>query len=348
MGARARRCRARSTRDARQPPLPARRRAAAGDPRDPAPRRSRAVRRAARRRAGAASARGARPARRSAPRPLVLCAKGHRGRARGRCSPRSPPPCCPGWPVAVLSGPTFAAEVAAGLPTAVTLACADAALGHRARRAARPARPSAPIPVADVVGAGSAGRSRTCWRSPRRRRRARRSARMPAPRVITRGFAEMRRYGAALGARAGDAGRPVGARRSRPDLHRAGVAQLRARRRARRGAERGRGARRERRRRRGRGDRADPRGERGGARHRPADGRRRRRPRRRRGERRRRHRPPARPPAPPRGVTARSRRCAVPVPRPFRAGPAPRAQACRGVLTGNQKSTATPRRSQSP
>ena len=34
-------------------------------------------------------------------------------------------------PVAVLSGPTFAIEVARGLPTAVTLACVDASLGER-------------------------------------------------------------------------------------------------------------------------------------------------------------------------------------------------------------------------
>jgi len=37
----------------------------------------------------------------------------------------------PGVPLAVLSGPTFAKEVAAGLPTAVTLACADGPLGEQ-------------------------------------------------------------------------------------------------------------------------------------------------------------------------------------------------------------------------
>ncbi len=36
----------------------------------------------------------------------------------------------PGAPLAVLSGPTFAREVAAGLPTAVTLACAEVDLGR--------------------------------------------------------------------------------------------------------------------------------------------------------------------------------------------------------------------------
>ena len=46
----------------------------------------------------------------------------------------------PGSPIAVLSGPTFAHEVAAGLPTAVTLAVEDAALGERLVARHRPAR----------------------------------------------------------------------------------------------------------------------------------------------------------------------------------------------------------------
>jgi glycerol-3-phosphate dehydrogenase (NAD(P)+) len=41
----------------------------------------------------------------------------------------------PGATVAVLSGPTFAIEVARGLPTAITLACTDAALGEALVRA---------------------------------------------------------------------------------------------------------------------------------------------------------------------------------------------------------------------
>jgi glycerol-3-phosphate dehydrogenase (NAD(P)+) len=64
--------------------------------------------------------------------PLVLCAKGIdrggfflsdiAGEAR------------PGAPCAVLSGPSFAADVAAGLPTAVTLACPDEAEAERLAR----------------------------------------------------------------------------------------------------------------------------------------------------------------------------------------------------------------------
>ncbi|MFP3422562.1 glycerol-3-phosphate dehydrogenase, partial [Bacillus sp. SIMBA_161] len=41
----------------------------------------------------------------------------------------------PGRPVAVLSGPTFAREVAMGLPTAVTLAARDPVLGEMLAKA---------------------------------------------------------------------------------------------------------------------------------------------------------------------------------------------------------------------
>ena len=37
---------------------------------------------------------------------------------------------CPASPVALLTGPSFAADIARGLPTALTLACADAAAGQ--------------------------------------------------------------------------------------------------------------------------------------------------------------------------------------------------------------------------
>jgi glycerol-3-phosphate dehydrogenase (NAD(P)+) len=62
--------------------------------------------------------------------PVVLCAKGIE---RGSCALMTEvvAETLPGAPVAVLSGPTFAKEVAAGLPTAITLATTDAALGAR-------------------------------------------------------------------------------------------------------------------------------------------------------------------------------------------------------------------------
>lgn len=56
--------------------------------------------------------------------PLVLCCKGIE-RGSGKLMTEVVADVLPGRPVAVLSGPTFAAEVAAGLPTAVTLASDD-------------------------------------------------------------------------------------------------------------------------------------------------------------------------------------------------------------------------------
>lgn len=62
--------------------------------------------------------------------PVVLCAKGIE---RGSCALMTEvvAETLPDSPVAVLSGPTFAKEVAAGLPTAVTLAIEDQEIGAR-------------------------------------------------------------------------------------------------------------------------------------------------------------------------------------------------------------------------
>jgi glycerol-3-phosphate dehydrogenase (NAD(P)+) len=62
--------------------------------------------------------------------PVVICAKGIE-QGTGRLMTEVVAETLPGRPMAVLSGPTFAAEVARGLPTAVTLACADAGLGAK-------------------------------------------------------------------------------------------------------------------------------------------------------------------------------------------------------------------------
>jgi glycerol-3-phosphate dehydrogenase (NAD(P)+) len=60
--------------------------------------------------------------------PAVICAKGME-RASGALMTEVASEAIPSARLAILSGPTFAHEVARGLPTAVTLACADAALG---------------------------------------------------------------------------------------------------------------------------------------------------------------------------------------------------------------------------
>jgi len=63
------------------------------------------------------------------PRPLIVCAKGVE-RGGGHFMTEVVAEAAPGWPAAVLSGPSFAADVAAGLPTAVTLASLDEALAR--------------------------------------------------------------------------------------------------------------------------------------------------------------------------------------------------------------------------
>ena len=63
------------------------------------------------------------------PKPLVICSKGIEKQGR-RLLAEVVAEIVPDAPVAVLSGPSFAAEVARGLPAAVTLACADESLGQ--------------------------------------------------------------------------------------------------------------------------------------------------------------------------------------------------------------------------
>ncbi len=61
---------------------------------------------------------------------MVLCAKGIE-RDSGLLLSDVLTECRPGHPVGVLSGPSFAADVARGRPTAVTVAASDAALARR-------------------------------------------------------------------------------------------------------------------------------------------------------------------------------------------------------------------------
>jgi glycerol-3-phosphate dehydrogenase (NAD(P)+) len=61
--------------------------------------------------------------------PLIACAKGIE-RGSGLFMTEVLGQAAPGCPSAVLSGPSFAADVAAGLPTAVTVACVDESLAR--------------------------------------------------------------------------------------------------------------------------------------------------------------------------------------------------------------------------
>jgi glycerol-3-phosphate dehydrogenase (NAD(P)+) len=107
----------------------------------------------------------------------------------------------PGSTIAVLSGPTFAHEVAAGLPTAVTLACEDI---ERARSlAGQVARPTfRPYAAEDVVGAEIGGAVKNVLAIACGVVEGRRLGQNARSALISRGFAEMTRFGLARGARA--------------------------------------------------------------------------------------------------------------------------------------------------
>src|SRR3546814_9132405 len=87
--------------------------------------------------------------------PLVLCAKGIEASSRMLMNEVAAE-VRPGARLAILSGPTFAREVAAGLPTAVTFACSESALceGLMTRLATPTFRPYA---THAVVGAADGG-----------------------------------------------------------------------------------------------------------------------------------------------------------------------------------------------
>ena len=132
-------------------------------------------------------------------RPLVLCAKGIED-ATGLLMHEVVREVRPASPVAILSGPTFAHEVAAGLPTAVTLAAGDRALGERL--IARIARPSfRPYLSDDIAGAEVGGAVKNVLAIACGVVEGRRLGQNARAALISRGFAEMTRFGLARGAR---------------------------------------------------------------------------------------------------------------------------------------------------
>ena len=106
----------------------------------------------------------------------------------------------PGRPIAVLSGPTFAIEVARGLPTAVTLACADADLG--ARLVETIGQPHfRPYYSDDVVGAEIGGAIKNVIAIACGIVAGRKLGENARAALMTRGLAEMLRFGRTKGAR---------------------------------------------------------------------------------------------------------------------------------------------------
>jgi glycerol-3-phosphate dehydrogenase (NAD(P)+) len=100
----------------------------------------------------------------------------------------------------VLSGPSFAHEVAAGLPTALTLAAEDFALAERLRDWI--AQPAFRIYVSDdVAGAEIGGAVKNVLAIACGVVEGKGLGQNARAALIARGFAEMRRFGLALGAK---------------------------------------------------------------------------------------------------------------------------------------------------
>jgi glycerol-3-phosphate dehydrogenase (NAD(P)+) len=132
--------------------------------------------------------------------PIVLCAKGvERGthalmtEVLAETLPEAAP--------AVLSGPSFAKEVAQGLPAAVTLAADDVSLARDLAEAI--ATPTfRPYVTDDMIGAEAGGALKNVLAIACGISDGKGFGRSAHAALITRGFAEMTRYAVALGAKA--------------------------------------------------------------------------------------------------------------------------------------------------
>lgn len=132
--------------------------------------------------------------------PLILCCKGIEG-STGQLMGEVAAEAAPGRPIAVLSGPTFAREVALGLPTAITLACAEAGLcGALSAAIARPR--FRPYASDDVIGAEIGGAVKNVLAIACGVVAGAGLGENARAAIIARGFAEMTRFGLARGARA--------------------------------------------------------------------------------------------------------------------------------------------------
>jgi glycerol-3-phosphate dehydrogenase (NAD(P)+) len=132
--------------------------------------------------------------------PVVLCAKGIERSSYALMTqvlaetlPKAAP--------AVLSGPSFAREVAQGLPAAVTLASNDAALA-RGLAEAIATHTFRPYVADDMIGAEAGGALKNVLAIACGISEGRHFGRSAHAALITRGFAEMTRYAVALGGKA--------------------------------------------------------------------------------------------------------------------------------------------------
>lgn len=131
--------------------------------------------------------------------PLVLCSKGIEEKS-GELLHEVAKDACPKSEIAVLSGPTFAHEVARGLPTAVTLAAEDVGLGKLLRD--RIGQPTFRIYLSDdVAGAEIGGAVKNVLAIACGVVEGKGLGQNARAALIGRGLAEMTRFGMAFGAK---------------------------------------------------------------------------------------------------------------------------------------------------
>src|SRR5689334_10695075 len=131
--------------------------------------------------------------------PILTCAKGiERGTHRfmteiiGETFPSAVP--------AILSGPSFATDVARALPTAVTLACADEDVAAALARALG-SQTFRPYHTSDVRGVEIGGAAKNVLAIAAGIVQGRKLGASASAALVTRGFAELARFGRAYGAR---------------------------------------------------------------------------------------------------------------------------------------------------
>jgi len=131
--------------------------------------------------------------------PLVVCAKGLE-QATGKLMGQVLSETLPGATLAVLSGPSFAADVARGLPAALTIACRDEGLG-RVLAEQLGYRQFRLYWSSDVIGVELGGALKNVLAIAAGIVDGKGLGASAHAAIVTRGFAEMRRLGEALGAR---------------------------------------------------------------------------------------------------------------------------------------------------
>ena len=131
--------------------------------------------------------------------PVIVCAKGiERGTKKfmteivAECAPNATP--------AILSGPSFAADVARGLPTAVTLAARDGALAQELAQAIGSAS-FRPYHSTDMRGVEIGGATKNVLAIAAGVVAGRGLGASAGAALTTRGFAELTRFGKAFGAK---------------------------------------------------------------------------------------------------------------------------------------------------